>query len=53
MKEWRPQVFAGMLVLGAVVVVAMYLGFETIAGAGVAGIVAAVTTLSQNDKKVV
>ncbi|KKM68844.1 hypothetical protein LCGC14_1456830 [marine sediment metagenome] len=47
MKEWRPQVLAGMLVLGLLGYIAMQTGFDTIAGVAVGGVVSAVTNLSQ------
>ena len=50
MKDWRPQVFAGIVLLCSVACYAMYLNFETIAGAAVAGIVVAVTQLSKSEK---
>lgn len=52
MKEWRPQVLAGILLLTIMGCYAMYLNFETIAGAAVAGIVVAVTQLSKGEKAI-
>ena len=51
MRKWRPQVFAGMVVLGIIAGVSMWLGYEQVAGVCAGGIVAAVTTLSQNGKE--
>ncbi len=52
MKEWRPQVLIGMLVLGVIGYFGMTLGYDTIAGVAVGGVVSAVTALSQNSKAV-
>ncbi len=49
-KEWRPQVLIGMLVLGVIGYFGMVLGFDTIAGVAVGGVVSAVTALSANGK---
>ena len=49
-KDWRPQVFLGMLVLGLIGYFAMYMGYDTIAGVAVGGVVSAVTNLSQSEK---
>ena len=49
-KEWRPQVLIGMLVLGIIGYFGMYMGYDTIAGVAVGGVVSAVTNLSQNSK---
>jgi len=46
-SKWRPQVLAGMLVLGLLGYIAMTLGYDTIAGVAVGGVVSAVTNLSQ------
>ncbi|KKL07907.1 hypothetical protein LCGC14_2581270, partial [marine sediment metagenome] len=45
MKDWRPQVLIGMLVLGVIGYFGMVLGFDTIAGVAVGGVVSAVTAL--------
>lgn len=50
MREWRPQVLAGIVLLTAFGGVAMWLDFEQIAMACAAGIVAAVTALTINNK---
>ena len=48
MKDFRPQVLIGILVLGVLAWVAMQLNFDTIAGVCAGGVVSAVTTLSKN-----
>ena len=50
MKEWRPQVLAGIVLLTTFGGAAMWLDFEQIAMACAAGIVAAVTALTVNGK---
>jgi len=50
MKEWRPQVLIGMLVLGVIGYFGMMMGYDTIAGVAVGGVVAAVTNLSETVK---
>ena len=50
MKEWRPQVLTGILLLTAIAGAAMWLGFEEIAAACAGGIVSCVTILSQNGR---
>ena len=52
MKDWRPQVLIGMVVLGVLGYFAMQIGYDTIAGVCAAGVVSAVTSLSLNGKKV-
>lgn len=49
-KDWRPQVLIGMLVLGIIGYYGMMMGYDTIAGVAVGGVVSAVTALSQNTK---
>ena len=51
-KDWRPQVLLGMLVLGVIGWFAMTLGYDTIAGVAVGGVVSAVTNLSQKETAV-
>ena len=48
MKDFRPQVLIGVVVLGALGWVAMTFGYDTIAGVAIGGIVSAVTSLSKN-----
>lgn len=38
--KWRPQILVGMTLLGAVGIIAMYLGYPEIAAACPAGLVA-------------
>lgn len=47
-KEWRPQVLVGMVVLCVMAWVAMQNGLDQIAGVCAGGVVAAVTALSTN-----
>lgn len=49
MKDWRPQVILGMLVLGLLGYIAMLMGYDTIAGVCAAGVVSAVTHLTQKE----
>ncbi len=49
-KELRPQVLVGILVLGAMAYVAMAVGYDNLAGVAIGGIVAAVTSLAVNGK---
>lgn len=51
MKDWRPQVLLGMLVLGILGYMAMQMGYDTIAGVCAGGVVSAVTSLSLDSKK--
>lgn len=51
MKDVRPQVFFGMLVLGVITAYAMQLGFSEIAIAAVGGVIYAVKILSDNKPK--
>ena len=48
MKDFRPQVLIGILILGVLAWVAMQLDFEPLAGVFGGGIVAAVTTLTKD-----
>lgn len=48
MKDFRPQVLIGIVVLGVLAWVAMQLDFKELAGVFGLGIVTAVTTLSKN-----
>lgn len=50
MKDWRPQIIVGVLVLGAIAYIALQSGFDQVAILAVGGIVAAVTALSANGK---
>lgn len=47
MKDFRPQVLIGIVILGLMGYVAMTFGYEPLAGVAVAGIVSAVTILAQ------
>lgn len=48
MKDFRPQVLIGILVLGVLAWLAMTYNYDILAGVLGGGIVAAVTTLAQN-----
>lgn len=52
MKNWRPQVFLGTILLTGLGGLAMWLDFEQVAICCAAGIVAAVTSLATNGKAV-
>ncbi len=49
-KDWRPQVLIGMMVLGVLGYIAMTMGYDTIAGVCAGGVVSAVTALSRDSK---
>lgn len=48
--KWRPQILVGMILLGAMGIIAMFLGYPEVAAASPAGLVALGMKLLENSE---